>query len=219
MNAYGTQAGRPFTKKWLSLNFIPLFDPFIIFIHAIGFILWLTGFPPGIVFSYGYMLLVIYLFIRYFVSIKKRSIILNETKRNAHLTIIPTMWFHKWDFVLETATTYQVGTLTGKNINWLHHFEKHDPNCQIIKASLLDKNVKHFLANSKHIHALYFPTPSGSEVRWIDLRFRNKDHYPYMAIVKLDQAQNIIASYTGWVHHSRKLNDMLHQTNKRAMEI
>jgi inner membrane protein len=219
MNAYGTQAGRPITKKWLSLNFIPLFDPFIIFVHLIGFTMWLTGFPPGIVFFFGYILLAIYFINRYLVSIKTRKFFLNKAKKSGIFTIIPTIWLKKWHFVFETESTFQVGSINGKNINWIHHFEKHNPNCEIIKASLTDKNVQHFLANSKHVHALYFPTSSGSEVRWIDLRFRHRDHYPYMAVVKLDQAKNILASYTGWVHHSRKLNEKLLPSNKRAMQL
>lgn len=219
MNAYGTQAGRPITKKWLSLNFIPLFDPIIIIVHLIGFTLWLTGLPPGIVFFFGYILLAIYLINRYFLSIQNRKFFLNKTKKSGIFTIIPTIWLKKWHFVFETESTYQVGSIIGKNIKWVHHFEKHNPNCEIIKASLTDKNVQHFLANSKHVHALYFPTSSGSEVRWIDLRFRHRDHYPYMAVVKLDQAKNILASYTGWVHHSRKLNEKLLPSDKRAMQL
>lgn len=219
MNAYGTQAGRPFTKKWLSLNFIPLFDPIIIVIHVIGFTLWLIGLFPGIVFFYGYIILTIYLAIRYFVSKRKRSFIMNETQEKGIYTIIPTMWLRRWDIVLETKSTYQVGCLNGKNINWIHYFDRHDPNCKIIKASLSDENVQHFLANSKHTHALFFPTKSGFEVRWIDLRFRNKNHYPYMAIVKLDREHNILSSYTGWVHHAKNLNEKLYPSNKGVMPL
>jgi inner membrane protein len=37
-NIHGTQALRPFTKKWISLDFVPLFDFFIFFLHSVGFI-------------------------------------------------------------------------------------------------------------------------------------------------------------------------------------
>jgi inner membrane protein len=219
MNAYGTQAGRPFTKKWLSLNFIPLFDPIIILIHVIGFILWLTNFSPGIVFFYGYFILAIYLTIRFFVSLEKKRDIMKATNNTGEMTIIPTMWMHKWDIVHETESTYQVGSIHGKNINWIHQFDKADFSCEIINVSLTDKNVQHFLANSKHTHVLHFPTPSGFDVQWIDLRFRNKEHYPYMAIIKLDRAQNIIASYTGWVHNTRRLDEKLLSTQNRAIQL
>ncbi|MBZ5749192.1 MULTISPECIES: metal-dependent hydrolase [Metabacillus] len=219
MNTYGTQAGRPFTKKWLSLNFIPLFDPIIILIHVIGFILWLTNFSPGIVFFYGYFILTVYLIIRFFVSLEKRRYITEATNKMGEMTIIPTMWLQKWDFVHETESTYQVGSIHGKNINWIHQFDKADFSCEIINVSLADKNVQHFLANSKHTHVLYFPTPSGFDVQWIDLRFRNKDYYPYMAIVKLDRSQNIIASYTGWVHNTKRLDEKLLSTQNRAIQL
>lgn len=219
MNAYGTQAGRPLSKKRISLNFIPLFDPIIIFIHVIGFTLWITGFSPGIVFLCIYLVLVLYLVTRYIRSLQTRTFILKSTNIPGTLTIIPTIKFHKWDIVFETELTYQTGSINGKQITWVHYFVKHDPNCQIIKASLKDKNVQHFLANSKHTHAIHFPTPLGSEVRWIDLRFRNKNHYPYMAVVKLGYAKTILASYTGWIHDSKKLETKLLSPSKRAMPL
>jgi inner membrane protein len=219
MNPYGTQAGRPFTKKWLSLNFIPLFDPIIIFIHVIGFVLWLTGFPPAIVFSYGYLILGTYIAIRYFVYKQKRSFIINEIQKNGIITLIPTIWLHKWDIVFETEEVYRVGSLIDKKIHWIQYFNRYEPRSELIKASLNDKNVQHFLANSKHTHALFYPSPTGSEVHWVDLRFRNKDRFPYMAIVKFDQEQTIIASSTGWLHNTSKLNEKLPSNKNRAMHI
>ncbi|KKI88707.1 hypothetical protein WQ54_29785 [Bacillus sp. SA1-12] len=218
LNVYGTQAGRPFTKKWLSLNFIPLFDPIIMFGHWIGFILWLAGVSPGITFMYVYIVLAIYLTLRYIISVNKRNL-LYSTKKAGNFTIIPSMSLHKWDFVYETESDYDVGSIIGKEILWVHHFKKSDQEDAIVRASLADKNVQHFLANSKHTHTMYFSTSSGIEVRWIDLRFRHKEHYPYMAIVKLDPALNILASYAGWVHHSRKLNEKLITETKKAMPL
>ncbi|WP_299093170.1 metal-dependent hydrolase [uncultured Metabacillus sp.] len=218
LNVYGTQAGRPFTKKWLSLNFIPLFDPIIMLGHLIGFTFWLAGLSPGITFLYVYIVLISYIIIRYIISVNKRNL-LHAVQKTGSFTIIPTISLHKWDFVYETKSAYDAGSITGKDIHWIHHFEKHGQEDKIIKASLADKNVQHFLANSKHAHTMYFTTSSSVEVRWIDLRFRHKEHYPYMAIVKLDPALNILASYTGWVHHSRKLNEKLITETKKVMPL
>ncbi|WP_168733961.1 metal-dependent hydrolase [Metabacillus sediminilitoris] len=218
LNPYGTQAGRPFTKNWLSLNFIPLFDPIIIFIHLIGFILWLIGYPPGIVFSCGYLVLLLYVAMRYLVYKQKRSFVMKNTQKRGNITFIPTMWLHKWDFVFETDSAYHVGFVNGNKINLFQHFVRHDPNAQLIKASLQDKNVQHFIANSKHTHAISYHSLSGFEVHWIDLRFRHKDRFPYMAIVKFNREQTIIHSSTGWMHNIKNRNEKLPSNQNRALE-
>src|SRR4051794_1777250 len=49
-NAYGTQAIRPFSHKWVALGIINTFDPFIFAIHVVGIILWIAGAHPGYTF-------------------------------------------------------------------------------------------------------------------------------------------------------------------------
>ncbi len=217
-NAYGTQAGYPFTKKWLSTNFLPLFDPFIFIVHIICFILWLSNYPPGIVFLFGYLSIFIYLVIRYLFSIHVKRSIMNENIK-ATYTIIPTLSLFKWDFVIETDQYYKTGRINKRKITWKHYFNKHNPNCPYILASLKDRNVKHFLANSKHVHALYVLRPEGYEVRWIDLRFRHNHHYPYTAIVILDKQLQITASYTGWIYQSKNSHKKLIPSQESGVQV
>lgn len=219
MNAYGTQAGRPFTKKWLSLNFLPLIDPLIFLLHVLGFFLWYVGYFPGTIFAFVYMMIAIYIIIRFIVYKIVRGFIINSTEMDGIFTLIPSIWLHKWDFVIETTSTYYVGSVTYKELEWIHHFDKHDNNCPKIKASLNDKNVVHFLANSTHTHALIVPGSTEVEVRWLDLRFRNKNHYPYMAVAKINNHNEIISSYTGWVHRSKRLENKLVPTNKDILQL
>ncbi|WP_226666765.1 metal-dependent hydrolase [Metabacillus litoralis] len=213
MNAYGTQAGRPFTKKWLSLNFLPLIDPFIYLIHLVGFFFWSIGYFPGTIFAYVYIFLILYVASRYIISRKVRSFVKKVANFDGDYTLIPTIWIHKWDIVIESESTYHVGSFKGKTILWVHQFNKHDPNCPKIKASLNDKNIVHFLANSNHTHAMIIPGNKEFEVRWMDLRFRHKNHYPYMAVAKFNNHHEIISSYTGWVHRSHKLQNKLNPSN------
>ncbi|PMC39258.1 hypothetical protein CJ195_04825 [Bacillus sp. UMB0899] len=208
-NAYGTQAGRPFTKKWLSLNFIPLFDPFIILIHLTGFIFWIYQYPPGLIFSICYALIFLYLVYRYIISLRIKSILAKWTNSQIAPTIIPTLSIKKWDFVIETEHLFKTGRVNKREITWHHSFKKHDQSCPYIQASLNDRNVRHFLANSKHVHALYVLRQKGFEVRWVDLRFRQHHHYPYMAIVILDQQLQIVSSSTGWIYQSKNTDKKL----------
>ncbi len=219
MNAYGTQAGRPFTKKWLSLNFLPLIDPIIYLFHIVGFILWYLGFSPGPTFAFVYIFVGIYIISRFCIYKIIRGIIIDSTEIDGIFTLIPSIWLHKWDFVIETNSTYYVGSVTYKKLQWIHHFDKHDENCPKIKTSLKDKNVGHFLSNSAHTHALIVPGINGDEVRWLDLRFRHKNHYPYMAVAKINNHNEIISSYTGWIHRSKKLENKLAANDKNLVQL
>lgn len=218
-NAYGTQAGRPYTKKWLSLNFIPLFDPFIILVHIIGFTFWIFQYSPGFVFLIGYITIAIYLIIRYLISMHIKKIITNSTEKLTACSITPTVSLWKWDFVIETDQFYKTGRVNKQAITWKHIFKKHDPSCPYIRSSLKDRNVKHFLTNSKHVHALYVLQPYGYEVRWIDLRFRHNNHYPYMAIVMLNINLEIVSSFTGWIYHSKNSHKKLIPSQNRKIEL
>src|SRR5699024_11689913 len=46
-NAYGTQAFRPFTNKWVAYGFINTFDPYIFSLHIAGIVAWALGAHPG----------------------------------------------------------------------------------------------------------------------------------------------------------------------------
>lgn len=45
-NSYGTQALRPFSKKWVALSVINTFDPIIFAMHLIAFSFWWFGTDP-----------------------------------------------------------------------------------------------------------------------------------------------------------------------------
>jgi inner membrane protein len=48
-----------------------------------------------------------------------------------------------------------------------------------------------------------------TEIRFIDLRYRSNDYYPFVAVVNVDNDQHIISSYTGWIYSERKLKRKL----------
>ncbi|UUZ79260.1 metal-dependent hydrolase [Paenibacillus sp. P26] len=51
-NAYGVQCLRPFSKQWLHLDVLALFEPVLFGIHAAGLIVWLAaGLNPGWMFA------------------------------------------------------------------------------------------------------------------------------------------------------------------------
>ena len=64
-NAYGTQALRPISKRWVALGVINTFDPFIFAIHVVGLILWGFGLSPTILFLIIYTIIVLYYLARF----------------------------------------------------------------------------------------------------------------------------------------------------------
>src|SRR5690625_2720207 len=65
-NAYGTQALRPFSNKWIALGYINTFDPYIFFLHVGGIIAWFLGANPGYTFLMIYAVIALYYIIIYF---------------------------------------------------------------------------------------------------------------------------------------------------------
>ncbi|MFC0271691.1 metal-dependent hydrolase [Metabacillus herbersteinensis] len=209
-NAYGTQAGKPFTKKWLSLNFIPLFDPFIMLLHLVGFGGWLISGKPGPVFLIVYGVIICYLFERLISSRKIAKLVkFHMIDQVGKVTIIPTIFWNNWDVVFETANSYQIGRVKQKKVIWIHKFGKHYSPSSVIDAARKDKDVRHFLAVSSHTHVVVISSRTGYEVRFSDVRFRSKNHYPFMAVVKLNSDYEVLSSYTGWIHQPTQLNEKL----------
>ncbi len=59
-NAYGTQAIRPLSSRWVALGVINTFDPFIFGIHVVGLIIWAFGGNPGYTFMAIYLIIILY---------------------------------------------------------------------------------------------------------------------------------------------------------------
>ncbi|MBS2969330.1 metal-dependent hydrolase [Metabacillus sp. KIGAM252] len=205
-NSYGTQAGRPFLRKWITFDAIYIFDPFIMALHVIGFVLWGSGFPAGTVFAIIYFIMIGYMVQRAFASksVKEKAasgIAPEYTKVKA----IPTISWGIWNVCAESESSFITGEYRNGKIEWIHHFEKDDLSSPVIQASIQDQNVQHFLVNAEMAHPLFWRRSDGYEVRWFDVRYRTKNHYPFMAIVKLDHEGNISESAAGWLHHVQTL--------------
>ena len=48
-----------------------------------------------------------------------------------------------------------------------------------------------------------------TEVRFIDLRYRSNDYYPFVAVAHLNDDLEIVNSYTGWIFSEDKLHKKL----------
>ena len=209
-NAYGTQALRPFTKKWIALGIINTFDPFIFIAHLIGIAIWVSGAHAGYTFLTLYIILMGYYVIRF--SMQRRIIHrLHKLLPDIEQVIIsPTMRFRHWHLAIMTNTRFHVARSVNGEIILQDEFERVPvPQTKVIRAAEEDDNISAFLSFSPVYRWEVDEFTDHYEVRFIDLRYRSKGYYPFVAIVQLDHDLNIVSSYTGWIFSEEKLRKKL----------
>lgn len=209
-NAYGTQALYPFKKKWIALGVIYIFDPFIFIGHIIAIVLWQSGFHQGYTFLLLYFILIFYYIWRFYA----RNEIYKKAKKEhpdaTHVFISPSFKWRRWHVVIRTRKTMYVAHAVGNRINYLESYAFEPiPDIPIINAAIKDDNLSAFLSFSPSYRWEIVDVDDHHEVRFIDLRYRSKGHYPFVAIVKLDYNLNILSSYTGWIYSQESLKKKL----------
>ncbi|MFD2656495.1 metal-dependent hydrolase [Gracilibacillus thailandensis] len=209
-NAYGTQAYRPFTKKWVAQGFISTFDPYIFSLHVIGIIAWLLGANPGYTWLMIYFIIVLYYIKRY---IDKREIVKMIHENFDHVEQIatsPTIKQNVWRIALTTNQHFFVGKVKDGHIEIDDKFYRVPlPDDPVMKFAMKDKNISAFLSFSPIYRWEINMYDDFTEVRFIDLRYRSEGHYPFVAVVQIDDNMRIMNSYTGWVFSEKKLQDKL----------
>ncbi|GAA0442610.1 metal-dependent hydrolase [Virgibacillus salarius] len=210
-NAYGTQAYRPFTSKWIAHGFINTFDPYIFFLHIAGIAAWALGAHPGYTWITIYAVIFLYYIKRY---IDKRSIV---KRIKAHypdveqIATSPTIKQNYWRVAITTDQKFYVGSVENNHIEIVDEFNKVPlPDTKIMEIALKDKNISAFLSFSPVYRWEINDYDDFTEVRFIDLRYRSKGHYPFIAVVQIDENMEIISSYTGWIFSENKLQNKLY---------
>src|SRR5699024_9453929 len=89
------------------------------------------------------------------------------------------------------------------------------PNNELFRRAKCDKNIAAFLSFSPIFYWEQTTYKYFTEIRFIDLRYRSKGYYPFVAVVHIDHDFQILSSYTGWIFSEHKLQTKLHTTNKQ----
>lgn len=210
-NAYGTQALRPFSKKWVALGVINTFDPLIFGIHCVGILLWVFGADPVITFGLMYIIIILYYFSRFAVQAAVKKAVRNTIQDEDFVIVAPTMRFFNWRVAAKSKTHYYVGRAYGRTVNIHDKIEIHPiPKTPLVDKALSDSNLAAFLSFSPLYNWEISELPNGlTEVRLIDLRYRSNDRYPFVAVAHVDEELNIVNSYTGWIYSEDKLQRKL----------
>ncbi len=209
-NAYGTQALRPFSSKWIALGMINTFDPYIFGLHLVGMILWALGAHPGYTFLVIYFIIALYYVLRYIMQQMVASAVLKSVPDAERTIIASTMYFNQWRIAVTTKNYFYVGRAYRRSITMFDKFKRIPiPETPVFKAAKKDKNISAFLSFSPVYRWEVNEYDNYHEVRFIDLRYRSNGHYPFVAIVQLDKDLNILTSYTGWIFSEEKLRKKL----------
>ncbi|SDO12383.1 inner membrane protein [Psychrobacillus sp. OK028] len=209
-NAYGTQALRPFSRKWVALGVINTFDPIIFGIHVVGLLLWMLGLNPVPTFLTMYAIIFLYYILRFAVQHAVKNSV-KHTIPDAHEIIVaPTMKFLQWRVAAISKTHHYVGRAYGRSITIYDKFERNPlPKSDLVKAAMKDHNLSAFTSFSPIYRWEITEFEHIYEVRLIDLRYRSNDYYPFVAVAHLNEDLEIVNSYTGWIFSEDKLRKKL----------
>ena len=214
-NAYGTQAYRPFTKRWVAYGFINTFDPYIFYFHIAGIIAWLIGADPAQLWLIIYFILALYYVKRYFDKREMVKLLEENFTDIEQIITFPTIKQNIWRIVVTTPSRYYVGRAENGHITILDEFINKPINTRdpVVKKALEDHNIKAFLSFSPVYRYEINYHDEYTELRFIDLRYRHNGRYPFVALVQIDDEHGdhlkILDSYTGWVFTEEKLQDKL----------
>lgn len=209
-NSYGTQALRPFSKKWVALGVINTFDPIIFGIHVIGLLLWMFGVNPVPTFLIMYAVIFVYYLLRFAVQSAVRNSVRNTIPDAKEIIVAPTMKFFQWRVAAISDTHHYVGRAYGRSISIYDKFERVPlPESDLVKVALEDKNLSAFTSFSPIFRWEITKFERLYEVRLIDLRYRSNDYYPFVAVAHVNKELEIVNSYTGWIFSEDKLRKKL----------
>lgn len=209
-NSYGTQALRPFSRKWVALGVINTFDPIIFGIHVVGLLLWMFGLNPVPTFLTMYAIIVVYYISRFAVQNAVKNSVKHTIPDADEIIVAPTMKFLQWRVAAISKTHHYVGRAYGRSITIYDKFERKPlPESDLVKAALKDKNLSAFTSFSPIYRWEITEFDHIYEVRLIDLRYRSNDYYPFVAVAHLNEDLEIVNSYTGWIFSEDKLHKKL----------
>lgn len=200
-NTYGTQAYRPFSKKWVSWNIIHIFDPVIFTAHVIAITCWaLRLADPAYLFPGLYAVLIVYYLWRVTArySLHKRLPSLDDhyEDQDSYL-LIPTISLYDWNVVKQRADgSYVIGDLKhGSKLRWVDSARCSDHPA--VEQSMNDRSIQSFLSFTSFACAEVKEHSWGYEVRWSDVRYRHRKQYPFVGVLLMDSEYKTLGSYVG----------------------
>lgn len=205
-NAYGTQVLRPITDKWISLNVIHIFDPFLFVSHLVAIFMWSAGLErPEVIFPVLYLLIACYYVWRIAHHyLKERSLPDQDPEYQIgdKYTLLATISPFSWNIVKQRVDgSFSLGEWKNEGVRWVDRVSCH--RHEAVEASKEHPDIASFLYFSSYACAELKEHAWGYEVRWADVRYRHRKQYPFVAVLLLDRDMAPIDSYVGWLSEER----------------
>jgi len=201
LNGYGVQLLRPFSRKWVHLDVLTIWDPFLFALHLGTFAGWAAGaWSPNPAFLLLYGATFAYIGFRMWRH-RRRVRALRESLRPVGVCyVMPCLHWWKWSFVAELEDRYVSGFIRYGRIEDVSELEKGGPaeSDPLVEASRQSESARAFLAFASRVHVTVGETGDGYVVRFRDMRFRYGQTMPFGADVTLDRARRVVRDRIGW---------------------
>ncbi|MEH7419309.1 metal-dependent hydrolase [Neobacillus drentensis] len=198
-NVHGTQIFRPYSRKWIAIDAVPLLDPYILLLHFLGFGLILF-YQAGIIFLFIYIFLIFYLGIRTIFALLTKRHLQSYFINAIRIKLIPRITLFKWDILIETEEDFLFGIFSLKGLTIEHSLSKKINFPILVSNSLNDQRISDFLASTNYAYPFVDVRKNGYLVFWKDLRFRTKRFFPEIAIQFISTDFQKKNSYIGRVN-------------------
>ncbi len=209
-NAYGVKAFAPINPRWLALGVINIFDPFIFLAHIAAIVFWRFGTPAGWTFLIMYVIITAYYIWRIHAQRQVHKEMYARHPDATHILTSPTFSWTRWHLVIRTPEWMYVAESRRGQIRYFETYPFEPiPDDIVINAARKDRNLKSFLSFSPAYRWAVSIEQHGYSVKFVDLRYRSKGYYPFVAIVRLDENLEILSSYTGWIYNTQTLQRKL----------
>ncbi|GEK34635.1 metal-dependent hydrolase [Kurthia sibirica] len=217
-NAYGTQALRPFSKKWIALGMINTFDPIIFGLHVIAIMIWAFGANPVITMFSLYAILTVYYIIRYALHHAVIHAVKNTIPDADIILLSPTRYFFQYRIAANSSTHHYVGRAYGRSITLLDKFLIEPlPDTPEFHAAMQTPDLQSFISFSPlYRFEIRDIEDDLKEIRLIDLRYRSNNRYPFVAVAVIDPSLTVVRSFTGWIFSEEKLQSKLEEESNNS---
>lgn len=198
LNGYGVQSFRPFTKKWIHLDILSIFEPILFILHTTGAVLWILGnADPGPLLTVVYAITGIYILLRAWMHRSLVRLVQKAIPEEGICHVVPSFSWQTWRFMLETQERFY----TGKIVRGRFLLEEELPKEQdhaAIRATMGTDGVRAFLGFAQRVHVTCQEMQDGYLVKWSDVRFCYNRKLPFGVDVHLDKNMNVVHDQLGW---------------------
>ncbi|MGO0062763.1 metal-dependent hydrolase [Brevibacillus fluminis] len=198
-NTYGVQSLRPFSKAWVHLDILSIFEPFLFFLHLAGVVAWWlhASIAPGMLFGLIYAISGLYIVIRARQHRALIRLIKAHSGQKGLCHVFPQLSWFRWQYLLEGEQAFYTGMIERGRIMSGEVFSKQEKN-DVIQATVGTDGVRAFLAFAQRVHVTCLELHDGYHVRWSDVRFWHGQKLPFGVDVRLDRELNVISCSLGW---------------------